>query len=313
MKQSVKLIWLVLAVILFGGHFAKAQQNEVSDVGQENEEVESTDAAESDEQNNQPSDSNRVGRIINGISATSANQPYLVTIVAYIGEDSFYFIGALISNTEVLTSASTLKSAGDLSAVTFSLTVGSNPSISSGITYSDKGFDIHSGFNPTTLANDVAIIKINGNLSGLANVRPIAIATTEIAVSTTNRTQCVVAGWKDGSNDIGETTYELLTDQECAAAGANPPSIVCARKTGTAFACNFDGGAPLVCNGQLYGILTDQTGCSGSSPPVLQKFAKLPVISIPWNTPIISTPNATIPNSNASLPIVPRKNYVSCP
>ncbi|XP_050090813.1 trypsin alpha-4-like [Anopheles aquasalis] len=161
----------------------------------------------------------------------------------------------------------------------------------------------HGGFNPTTLENDVAIITINGTFAGQSNVKPIVIATTVLAVSTTNRSKCVVIGWGQNSittfnYNVFQADYELLTDQECAAAGANPPSIMCAQSV-RGYACRVGGGAPLVCNGQLYGILTAQTNCTASSTAKIQMFAKLPVISIPW--------------SPATPPAPPRKNYVSCP
>ncbi|XP_050090818.1 trypsin alpha-4-like [Anopheles aquasalis] len=296
MKQSARLILLVLSLVLVGGHFAKGQQDE-------SEEVDADSTIDVDEQNgtNQPS---RVGRLIGGVPVTSANQPYLAEM-NLISDKRYFCIGAVINSTTVLTSASALRSAGNITSIL--VNVGSNPSFAASRLFYFVSYALHSGFNPTTLENDVAIITINGTFAGVPNVNPIAIATTEIAVSTTNRTQCLVLGWTEtgASYDMLQATYELMTDQECAAGGANPPSIMCAKPTG-GYACYFDGGAPLVCNGQLYGVLTAQTNCTSSNPPTFQKFAKLPLISIPWGP-------ATISTSNATVATLPRKNYVSCP
>ncbi|XP_035793933.1 trypsin delta-like [Anopheles albimanus] len=287
MAQSVKLIFLVLAVVLFGGQLAKGQQEEDPDLGQEG-----TEATEFDEQNNQPSESNRVGRIVNGAVATSANLRYTALIYAYSSGRMFNLVGAVISNTQVLTSASALRTVGNITGIT--VIVGSNPSSTTGISYTDTSYQFHSGFNPSNKDNDVAVITVNGTFAGQPNVQPITIATTEIPVSPTDRPTCVVVGWKEGSLNVGEANYTLATTPECNSIGNNPPSIMCAR-AGSGYACNLDSGAPLVCNGQLYGVLTDQSVCSSSNLQRIQKFAKLPVITIPGITP------------------APRKNYVSCP
>ncbi|ETN64558.1 hypothetical protein AND_003696 [Anopheles darlingi] len=296
MKQSAKLIFLVL--LLGAAHLGKAQQEE-SDVAD-------ADSPGVDEQNgsNQPSGGNRVGRIYTGVNAASANQPYAAVLSLNSGSTSTKAMGAIISNTTVLTSASAVLSAGSITAIT--VVVGSSPGILGGtFRYDYKGYELHSGFDSATLANDVAIITMGSSFAGLTNVQPIAMATTEIAVSTTTRTKCVVLGWGQTTSTttnfrLSQADYELLTDQECATEFKQslPSSLLCARSV-SGYACNMDGGAPLVCNGQLYGILTNQTGCTASSTPKIQKFAKLPVIRIPWNIPTISNP--------------PRKNYVSCP
>uniref|UniRef100_A0A2M4DQP7 Putative trypsin n=1 Tax=Anopheles darlingi TaxID=43151 RepID=A0A2M4DQP7_ANODA len=292
MKETVKFI--LLALVFWGAHLAKAQQ--------EDGDVESTDTTEFDEQNgtNHTSGGNRVGRIMGGVRGSSANKAYSVLMTLY-GTSTVYTAGAIISNTEILTSASALKSAGTVTK--FSIAAGIGTSMYQVVYVTYKSHEFQPGFDSATLANDVAIITINETFAGLSNVQSIAIATTEIAVSTTTRTTCVVVGRGQmpntaASGTMDQTDYELLTDQECTSAfnQAQPSSILCARSV-SGYACNVDSGAPLVCNGQLYGILTLQTGCTPSTPKI-QKFAKLAVIRIPWNTPTISTP--------------PRKNYVSC-
>uniref|UniRef100_A0A2M4ALF3 Putative trypsin n=2 Tax=Anopheles triannulatus TaxID=58253 RepID=A0A2M4ALF3_9DIPT len=316
-KQSARLILLVL--VLWSAHLAKAQQEEDGDVV-------SADSPEDGRPNG--SDSNKNGRIYNGIDAAIANTPYLGMFTVPNKGGDFYFGGAIISNTQILTSASALKRINRIPEMAgVFLAEKDSTVIYSGVLA--KSFETHSGFDSGTLANDVAVLTVDGTLAG-QNVQPIAIATTEIAVSTTNRTKCVMAGWgqtlADFDGTVDQVEYELMTDQECAAYGTNPPSIMCAKPI-KGFGCQLDGGAPLVCNGQLYGILTDQSSCSTSNPPKYQKFAKLPVITIPGNTATQPASNATQPASNATQPIsnatqpisnatlpkAPRKNYLSCP
>ncbi|ETN65041.1 hypothetical protein AND_003199 [Anopheles darlingi] len=243
MKQSAKLV--LLALVLWGAHLAKAQQEE-GDVG-------STDTTEFDEQNgtNHTSGGNRAGRLINGVAATSANKAYSVVMTIF-GDVAFQTAGAIISNTEVLTSASSLKKAGTITKMSILAAIGSSTYQSTSYNY--KSYELRSDFDSATLANDVATITIDGTFAGLPNVQPIAVATKEIVVSTTNRTKCVVVG--RGQNTSGglnflqsQADYELLTDQECATEFKQtlPSSMLCARAV-SGYACNVDSGAPLVCN-----------------------------------------------------------------
>ncbi|XP_050090757.1 trypsin delta-like [Anopheles aquasalis] len=283
MKRSLS-VWFMLLIVLWAGYLAKAQQEEIFDTETESESTDPIDAA-NQLGTNQPSGGNRGGRIYGGVPATSANQPYAALIIANSDSGVSQIAGAIINNTQVITSASALLSLGNITSMF--LYAGSSPSMTTAKYYYQKSFAIHSGYDANNFANDVAVITIDGTFAGQKNMKPIVISTTQLAVSTTSRTKCVVLGYgqnADGSNTriLSQADYELLTDQECAGLGVNPPSILCARSV-QGYACNFDGGAPLVCNGQLYGILTAQTDCIPSSDAKIQKFAKLPLISIPWN------------------------------
>ncbi|XP_049539044.1 integumentary mucin A.1-like [Anopheles darlingi] len=275
------------------------------DVTDSESDVESADSADAVEQHGtNQSGSNRVGRIYSGVPATSVNQPYAALIVANSDSGVSQLAGAIINNTQVLTSASGLLSLGNITSMF--LYAGSSPSVRAAKYYYEKSYALHSGYDASTLANDVAIITIDGTFAGQTNVKPIPISTTEIAVSTTSRTNCVVLGYgqnTDGSNNniLFQADYELITDQECASLGVKPSSILCARSV-KGYACDFDGGAPLVCNSKLYGILTAQTDCTPSSTAKIQKFAKLPVISIPWNPATLSTPSTTLSTPTTTVP-----------
>uniref|UniRef100_A0A2M4DQQ7 Putative trypsin n=1 Tax=Anopheles darlingi TaxID=43151 RepID=A0A2M4DQQ7_ANODA len=313
MKQSVTPILLVL--VLCSGYFALAQQENGSDLESD---VESADSADAVEQNGtNQSGSNRVGRIYNGVPAASENQLYPALILAYSGSKLTRLVGMVFSDTWILTSASALGSAGTALTSVY-VYVGNTPTINTTLVYTaDTAYKYHINFNKTTLANDVGAVVINGSLvSDPRHLRTLSLATTEISVSTTNRTHCVVLGWGQLAggtlnNTLAQADYELLTDQECSSAFNQtiPPSILCARSI-NGYACDMDGGAPLVCNGELYGILTAQTTCIPSSTAKTQKFAKIPIIfPPPATTPAPTTTTTPAPSSPS---ILPRKNYVSC-
>lgn len=95
-------------------------------------------------------------------------------------------------------------------------------------TFPQKSYAIHSDFNATSLANDVAIITVNGSFAGLANVVPISIPTSQPTISATNRTICTIVGWGfyeafANSRFLRYATYELFTDAECVAFAQNTP------------------------------------------------------------------------------------------
>lgn len=105
MKPSVKLFWYVLLV--FSGYFAKAQEQE------------NVDSTEDDQQDGtiQSSGGNRVGRIFYGVQTTIENHPYAALIKVFGSSGNIRLTGAIISNTQVLTSASGLLKAGNLTSV----------------------------------------------------------------------------------------------------------------------------------------------------------------------------------------------------
>ncbi|XP_035794650.1 trypsin delta-like [Anopheles albimanus] len=291
MKPSVKLFWYVLLV--FSGYFAKAQEQE------------NVDSTEDDQQDGtiQSSGGNRVGRIFYGVQTTIENHPYAALIKVFGTSGNIRLTGAIISNTQVLTSASGLLKAGNLTSISV---VAGSTTTDPVETFPQKSYAIHSDFNATSLANDVAIITVNGSFAGLANVVPISIPASQPTISATNRTICTIVGWGlyegyENSRFLRYATYELFTDAECVAFAQNtPPTILCGRSL-NGHACTADDGAPLVCNNQLYGILTHQASCDMTRNSGLYKFAKLPVINLAGYLAIDTPLTAT------------RKNYVSCP
>ncbi|XP_049539273.1 uncharacterized protein LOC125953634 [Anopheles darlingi] len=195
MKQTVKLI--LLALVLWGAHLTKAQQED--------------------------------GDSWSIVQWSARNECEPTLLCGNINSGSKYVSGAVISSTQVLTSASAVRSAGTVDS--FTVAVGSNPNVGNAKVYNYASVEIHKDFDSTTRANDVAIVTINGTFDGAPNVHPITIATREIVVSTTNRTTCVVVGFGQTGDfaytyTMSQAQYELLTDQECTTAfnQALPPS-----------------------------------------------------------------------------------------
>lgn len=111
-------VHFILLIVLWAGYFTKAQeQEEIFDKGSDLGSANPIDDVVQQFGTNQSSDGNRVGRIYSGVPATSANQPYAALIVANSDSGGSQLAGAIINNTQVLTSGSGLLSLGNITSV----------------------------------------------------------------------------------------------------------------------------------------------------------------------------------------------------
>ncbi|XP_049544974.1 trypsin delta-like [Anopheles darlingi] len=296
MKQSVKLI---LLAVLFCAYCTKAQDEEAVDPG-------------SDEifgNGTTPADNHRAGRMIGGSVVSITAYPFVVTVIATSSSGTqFYFAGAVISSTRVITDAFLYYYAK--AGYNFTIRAGSDYQTKEGTVFQTLSFVPHSQFNSSNYANYVAIITINGTFDGVPNVQPIAVATTPLDPSAPNLANCFLLGWGMTQSfvqavNLKQAEYKLITDAACASTYSNlVDSTLCAQSI-TGFGCSYDGGSPLVCNNQLYATFVFDS-CSYKNTQAVNKFVKLPAASVQS----FLSPNQAVVSSPATQP---RKNYVSCP
>ncbi|ETN67814.1 hypothetical protein AND_000359 [Anopheles darlingi] len=185
MKQSVKLI---LLAVLFCAYCTKAQDEEAVDPGSD----------ETFGNGTNPADNHRAGRMIGGSVVSIAAYPFVVTVIATTSTGTqFYFAGAVISSTRVITDAFLYY-------------------------YAKAGYK----FNSSNYANFVAIITINGTFDGVPNVQPIAVATTPLDPSAPNLANCFLLGWGMTQSfvqavNLKQAEYKLITDAACASTYSN--------------------------------------------------------------------------------------------
>ncbi|XP_058444411.1 trypsin eta-like [Malaya genurostris] len=210
-------------------------------------------------------------RIIGGANVTGNSSLYLVSI-RLAGKD-FHCNGALISSREVLTAAQCVYNGNTLRNISeFQLVLGTltNSNSTNGTTVrSVWNVWPHTGYNSTTRANDLAILRLNQAVS----VKTINVGDASPAV---NRT-CTLFGWGANSTNgkpVGtlqsiNLQVQLNSSNHCVKAAGNTPlkdGMLCAGdlQAGRG-ACTGDLGAPLVCGDRLSGILSLTGGCGGAN------------------------------------------------
>lgn len=139
---------------------------------------------------------------------------------------------------------------------------------------------VHKNFNPSTLQNDIALMKLKRPIIFNANVSPICLPDFDFAAGTT----CYVTGWgllgrfASPPEILQETTMPLLDHDVCAqyfnrSDIAVTSDMRCAGKIGESQGtCRGDSGGPLTCerDGRWYlvGITSwSNGGCVDQGDP----------------------------------------------
>ncbi|XP_053687161.1 trypsin-like [Sabethes cyaneus] len=210
-------------------------------------------------------------RIVGGENATATASPYTVAI-RLTGKD-FLCNGILISNRDVLTAAqcvyngNAIRSASDFQVILGTL-INSNSTTNATVRTVTNVWP-HGDFNSTLRINDLAVLRLNNNVT---NITPASFGASTPAV---NRS-CDLFGW--GANTTTgrpATTLQRIKLQVQSSssahclktAGANLTSgMLCAGdlQVGRG-ACPGDLGAPFICDGRLFGVLSTAGGCGAAN------------------------------------------------
>uniref|UniRef100_A0A670K1U5 Anionic trypsin-like n=1 Tax=Podarcis muralis TaxID=64176 RepID=A0A670K1U5_PODMU len=126
----------------------------------------------------------------------------------------------------------------------------------------------HPKYDPVTTDNDIMLIKLATPATLNSRVRAISLPSKCVAAGT----ECLISGWGNTLSD-GFNLPELLqcldapvlSDAECkdALVGQITPNMICAGYLeGGKDSCDGDSGGPMVCNGELQGIVSWGIGCA---------------------------------------------------
>lgn len=209
-------------------------------------------------------------RISGGNNTQAENVPYQVAIVK-AGNTTLRCGGALIRPNFVLTSAycASLGNASDTQIM-----VGNNnltrESPSQFVNVQD--IRIHEGYDPESRQNDLALLKLTNDL----RIQEAAVDTINIKQSAFPVTEiCNLTGW--GSSAWNGKSSGLLQRLELSAVNYVICSWVlrqtievgqfCAGGKEGENACFLDEGDPLVCNGELAGIMSHSFNCGKNKKP----------------------------------------------
>ncbi|XP_013113242.2 trypsin-like [Stomoxys calcitrans] len=210
------------------------------------------------------------GRIVNGVPTTIEDHPYQVSLQTNSG--SHFCGGSIISEDVVVTAAHCMQSH---SASQFKVRLGSTEYHTGGELVEVKSFKFHEGYNPNTMVNDVAVIKLARPVKESATIRFVKLADTTPA----NGTPAVVTGWGTtcfmACNTLPKTLQKVVVDfvnkKTCASSqykyGSQiRPTMVCAYAKDKD-ACQGDSGGPLVAEGKLVGVVSWGKGCALAGYP----------------------------------------------
>lgn len=208
------------------------------------------------------------GRIVGGTFTTISSFPWQISLQR---SGSHSCGGSIYSTDIIVTAAHCLQS---VSPTILKVRVGSSYWSSGGILLSVAAFQNHDDYNPETMVNDIAVIRLSSSLTYSSTIKPIELATTAPA----NGAAATVSGWGTtlyGSSSIPtQLKYidvQIVGRTQCASSvygyGAEiRTTMICAAATGKD-ACQGDSGGPLVSGGLLVGVVSWGYGCAYANYP----------------------------------------------
>jgi secreted trypsin-like serine protease len=187
-------------------------------------------------------------KVVGGKEAIRNSWPWQIQL-RYAG--GHYCGGSVLSNDWILTASHCIQNA----ASSYSVRAGRHTR--SGNDPYEQASSVrqlipHENYNPSTINNDVALIRLSTQLTFNTYVQPVCLTSTEPA----GGTQAWLTGWGNVQGtccdgNLKQALLPIISRSQCSAAtwwGSNiTPGMVCAGYAdGSQGACNGDSGGPLV-------------------------------------------------------------------
>ncbi|XP_020802438.1 trypsin alpha-like [Drosophila serrata] len=208
------------------------------------------------------------GRIVGGTATTITSFPWQISLQR---SGSHSCGGSIYSSNIIVTAAHCLQS---VSASSLRIRAGSSYWNSGGTVISVAAFRNHEGYNPSTMVNDIAVIRLSSSIAFSSSAKAISLASSNPA----NGAAASVSGWGTESSGSSSTPTQLryvdvkiVSQASCASStygyGSQIKStMICAYTVGKD-ACQGDSGGPLVSGGVLVGVVSWGYGCAYASYP----------------------------------------------
>lgn len=210
------------------------------------------------------------GRIVGGVATTIEAHPYQVSLSTKLG--GHFCGGSLIGADIVVTAAHCLQS---FKASSIRVRIGSTNNKQGGEIIKVSAAKYHPAYNPSTIENDVGILKLSTSIQESESVGYIELAETIPATGT----PAVVTGWGTKCYSyclIPPTTLqavdlEIVQREDCASSAYRygekiKESMVCAYAL-KKDSCQGDSGGPLVVDRKLVGIVSWGYACAKKGYP----------------------------------------------
>ncbi|XP_058975884.1 trypsin-1-like [Musca domestica] len=215
-------------------------------------------------------------RIVGGTQVRQNKYPWTAQLLKGRHYLRLFCGGSLINDRYVLTAAHCVH--GNRDQITIRLLQLDRSSRDPGITRKVARTIVHPQYNPNTIANDVALLKLESPVPFNDKIRPVCLPDANQNFDGKN---AVVAGWgllKEGgqtSNYLQEATVPIISNQECRRTRYKnkiQDVMLCAGlvKSGGKDACQGDSGGPLIVNEgrfKLAGVVSFGYGCAQVNAP----------------------------------------------
>uniref|UniRef100_A0A1I8NRR4 Peptidase S1 domain-containing protein n=2 Tax=Stomoxys calcitrans TaxID=35570 RepID=A0A1I8NRR4_STOCA len=208
------------------------------------------------------------GRIVGGSFTTISSFPWQISLQR---SGSHSCGGSIYSANIIVTAAHCLQS---VSTSILKVRAGSSYWSSGGVLIPVAAFLNHEGYNPQTMINDIAVIRLDNSLTMSSTIKTIALATTAPA----NGASATVSGW--GTTQYGSASLptqlkyielNIVSRTQCASSnygyGAEIKTTMICAAAKDKDACQGDSGGPLVSGGLLVGVVSWGYGCAYADYP----------------------------------------------
>ncbi|KAM9204850.1 LOW QUALITY PROTEIN: trypsin I-P1-like [Mergus octosetaceus] len=203
-------------------------------------------------------------KIVGGYTCTKNSVPYQVSL-----NSGYHFCGgSLISSQGVLSAAHCYKSSIQVKLGEHNLATQEDTEQ----TISSSKVIRHSGYNAYMLDNDIMLIKLSKAATLNSYVNTVPLPTSCVATGT----KCLISGGNTLSSgslypdNLQCLQAPVLSSSQCSSAypGQITSNMICVGYLeGGKDSCQRDSGGPLVCNGQLQGIVSWGIGCAQKGYP----------------------------------------------
>ena len=135
----------------------------------------------------------------------------------------------------------------------------------------------HPAYNPQSITNDIALLKLAGSITYSTKVNLISLATTTPSPGA----QTILTGWgltrypgRDLPDPLQFINLRVISTSQCKTRWNQISSKqVCTYNAPGKGACQGDSGGPLVLGGQQVGIVSFGMPCARGSPDVFTSVA----------------------------------------
>ncbi|KAI7815317.1 Serine protease [Rhyzopertha dominica] len=220
------------------------------------------------------------GRITGGVEANPNQFPYQVALLLYASAGTFFCGGTLISENYVLTAAHCVDGVNNAEVVLGAHNIRNDEATQQ--TIPSNEFIIHSGWNPSTLVNDIALIKLSVPAQLNQYVQTINLPSYGDASNTFAGRLGTASGWgrpSDAATTISDVLRyietNIITNLLCNISflGMIQGSHICISGADGRSTCNGDSGGPLVVDNIQVGITSFgiALGCEVGWPAVFTR------------------------------------------